>query len=277
MLAVFILSFVYCVGDFCEEIPTFFAAGNNLRSEKDGFCYIVHAGGILWGRDNSDVYRGYKGSNSHDGLIQCAKAAELSEGEYFVELDFCFTADGHLVCIHNWDSEYIAEIKNGRAMTVDEFLASRIYGKYEPLTLDALAEFLRTNDELTVVTDFKEDFERSVEHLRSAAGDLASRFVVQIYRPEQYDTALEAGFSRIAYTLYTLDEEKTLDTGAHNKFAANNRLEWIAVDKDLCENGKFVAEMLEIGVPIYVHTVNEHVENYKRMGFDGVYTDNVRK
>ena len=47
MLAVFILSFVYCVGDFCEEIPTFFAAGNNLRSEKDGFCYIVHAGGIF--------------------------------------------------------------------------------------------------------------------------------------------------------------------------------------------------------------------------------------
>ena len=55
--------------------------------------YIMHAGGV--------TPRGVVGSNSIQAMQNSYK-----NGQYWLELDFEWTLDGHLVCTHDWNSWY---------------------------------------------------------------------------------------------------------------------------------------------------------------------------
>ncbi|MBQ4354868.1 MAG: hypothetical protein IJC71_08250 [Clostridia bacterium] len=231
---------------------------------------VVHAGGALWGRDASGVYRQYIGANALEGLRLCADS-----GADAVELDFSFTADGELVAIHDWSDYYIAGVGEGVPLTREQFEEARIFGCFTPLTLEDAAAFFREHEEMMLVTDIKENFSEAAGRIAAACGDFLDRVVMQIYAEEQYEIAASLGFSRVAYTLYALPWEKKLDTAAHLAFAGTHPLLWIACDASLCENGIFLDAMLASGVPLYVHTVNERkmCEKLLDSGICGVYTD----
>lgn len=227
---------------------------------------------MLWERDMSGVYRQFSGANALEGLVRCADA-----GAAAVELDFSFTADGALVCLHHWSEMYIPGAGYGVPMSLAEFRASRIYGCFTPLTLADAAAFFREHPDMTLVTDIKERFDEAAEVIAEACADFSDRVVVQIYEESQYGIARTLGFERIAYTLYALPWEEKLDTAAHTAFAQTHDLEWIAFDVSLCDHAVFLEEMLRIGVPLYVHTVNEKetTEFLLDIGIAGVYTDTI--
>lgn len=77
------------------------------------FDKIVHAGGELWGVDSEGTFRSFFGSNSLEGLENC-----VANGYNAIELDFNFTSDGHLVCIHDWSAEYIDTIETGHSHVI---------------------------------------------------------------------------------------------------------------------------------------------------------------
>lgn len=229
---------------------------------QEDIRYIIHAAGDI---------DGMAGSNSLEALELTYDA-----GCRFVEIDFQFTADGELACIHDWYRQYTSAIQaDGTALTLAEFQACRIYDRYTPLWLDSLADYMTEHPDLYIVTDIKD---RNTEGAAKIAADypaLIDRFIVQIYDGSEYDAVREAGFSHIIYTLYRLDWNSKTDTKALTAFAQTHPLLGYTFAYELCDVDGYVAGMLGAGVPLYVHTVNgtEAQQVYFDMGISGVYTD----
>ena len=219
---------------------------------------VMHAGGAVM-IDGECV----RGSNSFEGLVRCAES-----GESAVELDFIFTSDGRLVCAHDWEGrKSIPEY--------EEFMTEVVSSRLTPLDAEAVVRFMRENEEITLVTDIKDErFEEALAALSDAAGEIKERVVVQIYSEEQLVTARACGFERVIYTLYRLTWDEKNDCERVGKFARENGLFGITFDAELCLIDGYVLKMLESGVPLYVHTVEARdAQRYYDMGISGIYTD----
>ena len=246
------------ISAFCAAVLCAAAAFAPGGAELDT---VIHAGGAVL-VDGETVI----GSNSLEALSHSVQI-----GARAVELDFCFTADGELVCVHDWDGY-------SRVPTREEFMCDGMHPQLTPLDISAVAGFMRENEGFYLVTDIKEDdFERALDAVLSAAGDLRERIIVQIYSEAQYGAVRERGFDHVVYTLYRLSWEEKTDTARIAEFAAGHRLEWIAFSDQLCSLPGYVANMQMVGVPLFIHTVGEgDRELYREMGISGIYTDESR-
>ena len=235
---------------------------------REGMRHIIHAAGRLEGPDAWGNPRVYDGSNSLEGLEQCAAA-----GASVIELDFNFTADGQLACIHDWYTEYADEIENGVPLTLEEFLGVKIYGNFTPLWIGSLADWLREHENVWIVTDIKDDNPAGCRAIAEFCPDLKNRFLVQIYGKEEYEAVRELGFEYVIFTLYRLDWNAKTDWRALGKYAEEHPLLGFTFSYELCDVSGYVKGMLKSGVPLYLHTVNEGEEAYFAEGISGVYTD----
>ncbi len=233
---------------------------------------IVHAAGRLEGDDIGGGRRTFDGSNSREGLEQCAAA-----GERVIELDFNFTSDGKLACIHDWYHEYADEIENYVPLSLEEFLSTRIYRNFTPIWLGDVVDFLREHPDTYIVTDIKDDNLAGVKAIAEYCPDLKDRFLIQIYQAEEYDGVRELGFSHVIYTLYRLDWNGKTDWRSLGAFAESHPLLAFTFSYELCTVDGYVEGMLSTGVPLCIHTVNGKPEQqiYYDMGITGIYTDDV--
>lgn len=252
------------------------------RGDIPVFDEIIHAAGQLWGVDSEGTYRAFNGSNSREGLIKCAE--ETKNGDKIAaELDFSFTSDDRLVCIHDWSAEYIDTINTGTPLSYDEFMSSEIFWNYTPLDAEGVVSIMNDYPGLYIVTDIKERFTDALGALSDAirltfpekADEIKSRVVVQIYSEDDYSEARERGFTNIIYTLYRLSWSEKTDTKALAEFARSHPLIGYTFSYELCSVDGFTDGMKKAGAPLYVHTVNDAAEweKYRAMGIDGVYTD----
>lgn len=226
--------------------------------------YIIHAAGEI---------DGTSGSNSMEGLQNAYDA-----GNRYIELDFNFTADGHMACIHDWYVEYTSEIpENGHALTLAEFRAAQIYDRLTPLDLDTLAGFMMEHEDLYIITDIKDDNIAGLSYIAAAYPELVERFIPQIYKGDEYDPVRDLGYAYVIYTLYRLDWNSKTDTEALCAYAAGHPLLAFTFSYELCAVEGYVDGMLASGLPLYIHTVNEPAEMalYRAMGITGFYTDKV--
>ena len=223
--------------------------------------FITHGAGTI---------DGLAGSNSREAL-----EAAYAAGCRFVELDFNFTADGDLACIHDWVSQYSSGITDCVPLTADRFRECRIYDAYTPMLLSDVASYLAAYTDLYIITDIKDDNLAGLAHIAAAYPNLRSRFIVQIYSEDEYDAAWDLGFSQIIYTLYRLDWAEKTDTNHLREFTKEHLLFAYTFAAQLCHLDGYVEEMLTCGVPLFVHTVNgdEEQERYFAMGISGIYTD----
>ena len=235
------------------------------RMAEDG-C-IIHAGGFLSLSDGTTVSY----TNSLEALENCVRS-----GKQFCEMDLQETSDGMLICGHGDESELVFGTGLPTTATGAEFLNSRIFGEFTPLSADGLADFMRAHPDLVVITDVKTDNLRVCRRLAESFPDLRSRFIVQIQLPEEYETLRNLGFPYITYPIFkTPDEQRgVLQLAA---FARNHEL--LAL---ILPNGYYapdfkllLAEKL-IGTPIILHTLNDEwaISYYlrNRMAL-AVYTD----
>jgi len=266
------LFFVSCSVSCGQKYPDYTDPGEAAYI-RSGMEYVIHAGGTLAGIDESFVARTYDGSNSAEGVAQCIDA-----GCEVIELDFSFTADGELACIHNWHKEYSADIENDVPMMLADFLETEIYANFTPLWLGDLAEILRENDGVYIVADIKDDLIPALEKIAGTCPDLRNRFVVQIYAQDQYDAVRDLGFEYVIFTLYRLDWAGKTDWRALGEFARKHPLIGFTFSYELCAVEGYVDGMAKSGVPLYIHTINgdEEQRKYFDMGIDGIYTDDVK-
>lgn len=246
------------------------AEADAIRSDMK---YIIHAAGTLTGLERDGSQRTFDGSNSVEGLKQCEEA-----GCRFVELDFSFTSDGELVCLHDWYSYYSDSITDGEPLTLDEFKKAEIFWNFMPASLDDVIDFLKTNPDTYIITDVKDDNIAGISKIGERCPDMKNRFIVQIYAEDEYAKIRELGFEYIIYTLYRLDWNAKTDYKSLSGFAESHPLIGFTFSYELCDVDGFVDGMLKSGVPLYIHTVNDETEQQKYfdMGISAIYTDNLQ-
>lgn len=220
-----------------------FITANCIASENDfNPQRIAHAGGGI----NGETY-----TNSYEALDLNKK-----KGFLYFEIDFSFTRDDKLVCIHDWNRsfEQAFGFKTIERPTLTEFiLLAKNKSKYELCTLDGLAKWMLNNPETTLVTDIKENNIKALNMLLEAIPEASTRVIPQIYKPWDYRTVRNMGYKSIIWTLYKYSGSK------------NSVLEWaeqfdgsfaITMPKERAES-KLPYMLTTRQIPSYVHTIND--------------------
>ena len=128
---------------------------------------VAHAGGDLKGR----AY-----TNSYEALEE-----SYSEGFRYFEIDFNFTADNQLVCIHDWDVTWpsMFDGDSTRTPTLQEFIArSEKLSGVTPCTLDGLSLWMLSHPDAVLITDVK-----GIELVHAAIPDSTQRVIPQSMGP----------------------------------------------------------------------------------------------
>ncbi len=225
---------------------------------------VAHAGGALDDRP---------ATNSMDALDMSIK-----KGFRYFELDFKFTSDGHLVCIHDWDSAF--ENTFGFRLigipTLKEFknLINR-NPMFNNCTLDSLVPWLADNPTAVLITDVKEnDNVLALEILARRVPNFSKRIIPQIYTPVNYDKVKNIGYKQIIWTLYRYEKDMESILGSIDSFkgpfAITMPKRWARTELPLLLARKHI--------PTYVHTVNNPKEANVFLNSYGVtelYTDYI--
>ena len=222
-----------------------------LRRQLAEDGHIIHAGGYLSASDGTELSY----TNSLEALENL-----YQNGNRFCEIDMQETSDGILICGHGDENELVFGTGLPSTAAGADFLNSRIYGEFTPLSADDLAAFMRSHPDLYVMTDVKTDNLRVCRRLAEEFPGLRSRFIVQIQLPEEYEELKTMGFPYIAYPIFkTPDAQRGLLELAI--FARHHEL--LAL---ILPNGYYspdsklaLAERL-IGTPFVLHTLNDSWE-----------------
>lgn len=225
---------------------------------------IYHAGGEVDGESYT---------NSREAIEQT-----LSRGDMILEMDFLFTSDGHLVCLHEWNNFYGMT----QPCTLEKFQSLKIFGRFTTITAAEFIGYMREYPDLYLVVDTKEKDPVSVvaELLRLCDydADVARRFVIQLY---------DAGVKAEMCGLYAFKDDNFLFTAyifgpsRVSEIMTLCREEGITVitapygawDKAT------VARFTENGFLVFEHTLNytTMTDNALRRGVYGFYTDSLRE
>ena len=258
VLAFFLLFFsISC------QIPAAFAQQQQPANLVNSFTAhrIAHAGG---GIDKN------KYTNSIDAL-----ESNLKKGFQYFEIDFSFTKDRQLVCIHDWTHSFQRSFgfTTPEKITLEEFnYLVQNKSEFQKCTAYTLAEWMRANPAATIITDVKEDNIEALKLLLKTLPDAESRVIPQIYNPVNFKYVKELGFNKIIWTLYryTGNNDEILDWV--NTFPAPFA---VTMPRSRAESS-LPEDLKKRKIPTYVHTVNtaQGAEYYIRMaGFSEIYTD----
>lgn len=234
---------------------------SNALGEQGIIKRIAHAGGGLL---NRDTY-----TNSLEALNY-----NLVRGFEFFEIDFSWTADGKLVCIHDWNHSFtkLFGYKIELPPTIEEFSKiNKKFKQYTILTLVELKQWMDENKNIKIITDIKSNNIAALRIISKEIEDFETRIIPQIYQPNEYMDAKNLGYENIIWTLYKFSGDNSL------VFSLVNNMQLFAVTMPTRRaNAKLGIELQKKGIPTYVHTINS-MEEFKmyqnNLGITEVYTD----
>lgn len=230
---------------------------DNLKNNIKNHHLIAHAGGIV----GKSTY-----TNSKDAMD-----LSYNNGIRLMEIDFEWTTDNKLVCIHSWN-ELVEELFNVpiRQYSYEEFNKLEMINGWQQLTPDILAKWLEDHSDAYLVTDIKRKSVDALKILSDSYPHLIERIIPQIYNFDQYDKVLDLGYKNIILTLYMTNntDKEIID------FAREHKLFAITMPKKQAETS-LPKKLNELGIYIYTHTMNddELIEDYIGNGVSGFYTD----
>jgi glycerophosphoryl diester phosphodiesterase len=222
---------------------------------------VAHAGGGI----NGETY-----TNSLEALDH-----NIKKGFSYFELDFSFTKDRRLVCIHDWQPNF--ERAFGflpeRMPTLEDFEALvENKSKFELCTVSTLATWMKKNPSAMIVTDIKQDNLEGLRILANKISEFKSKIIPQIYDPQNFQAVKMMGYKQIIWTLFFYDgsNDDVLDwiDRFEGPFA-------ITMPKDRATSD-LPKRLAEKHIPTYVHTINSEAEMnkfVKEFGVTEIYTD----
>jgi len=244
----------------CESHEITDVVYKEVRQESDIEYekYIAHAGGSIEGVSYTN----------------CKEAINSSynKGYRFIELDFISTADGNFILLHGWKDGSVKKLFNEKSKiySLEEFKDFKMINGWTQLSLFDLIEWLRVKKDVFIVTDAKDDNIRLLKLIKEKYGDVQHQIIPQIYYMEEYSTVSELGYENIILTLYRTNytDRKIVN------FSMENHLFAITMPKEKAGED-LVKTLNQIGVCVYIHTVNNEieVEKYEKSGVYGFYTD----
>jgi glycerophosphoryl diester phosphodiesterase len=226
---------------------------------------VAHAGG---------GYRGLTYTNSIEALGENAGTFT------FFEIDFEWTKDEQLVCLHDWGETFtrLFGFEIDEPLQLETFRELKTVFGIAPLTVASLKEFLRDNPSARIITDIKSNNIRALRELAEQLPDYSSRIIPQIYQPEEFIKAVEIGYKDIIWTLYRYpykyDPFEIVSQIQQWEEEYDRKPFGIVMPVPVAEKG--VAKIVvEAGIPVYGHTINTCAD-YRRLlqlGVSSVYTD----
>lgn len=230
---------------------------NNFRPLR-----IAHAGGAVEGATYT---------NSFDAL-----ELNILKGFKYFELDFNFTSDGQLVCIHDWETNFERAFgfKAAGVPTLKEFERLVKRSKFDNCTLDRLVPWLAAHPAAIIVTDVKGDNLSALRVIADKVPGFGKKVIPQIYLPQNYDVVKAMGYEQVIWTLYRSgapgkDVLKRVRT-FKGSFAIT-----MPVNRAITTLPKELALM---DIPTYVHTINKKEDAaalMNRFGVTEIYTDRL--
>ena len=217
----------------------------------------------------------HAGGGIHGGSYSNAREAfdlSYANGHRYFEADFCWTSDGRLVLVHDWEDSFREWFLDaGEQPSLEEFKALRMREGLTQMTLSDLYVWMLEHDDAYLVTDVKE---RNLDALRLIAKTsqaLKERFIPQVYRLGQFFQARDLGFRDVILTLYRIEEtpESVFD------FATEQNLFAVTMPPQRALGNSYAERLTKRGVFVYVHTINslDKWDELQRQGVTGIYTD----
>ncbi len=223
---------------------------------------VAHAGGQI---------DGISYTNSREAL-----ESNYKRGARYFELDFCGTADGQLVAFHDGLEADLGLDRTVQKVTKTEIQKRKLHGKYAVLDLQDVYDFLIQHPDSVLITDTKvptfQGLHYIAETVKRRDPGLLKRIIPQFYHPEELDELKKLkAFDRYIFTLY---RTRLSEADVFSFVDANREVQAVTVPKPHFSE-PLARELAKIGVPLFVHTVNdpEEIARLRCKGAAGVYTD----
>ena len=235
---------------------------------------VAHAMGGIHGQAYTNTYEAF--------------VANYEKGLRIFEVDLLLSKDDDLIARHEWGESFtklmgqqdeLEPDHQGAVLTSAEFKAAKIMGQYEPLTWDEILDLMEFYPDVYIITDTKQIKPEEIDQIFGAIVDsakakdpaLLERIVPQIYNQPMWEQLQGIHpFESIIFTLYTVhDTDKEV-----LQFVEDKGISAVTMSETRA-NKVLIASLNKIGVPSYVHTINDPkiMNKFKRMGAYGFYTD----
>ena len=221
---------------------------------------IAHAGGGINGQNYS---------NSLEALD-----LNYSKGFRTFEIDFSWTSDDQLVCLHDWDKRFTKAFgyKTKDPLSYAEFinLLDNTDG-YHPCTLDSLAAWIKKHKDVKIITDAKYHNLKAIKLILKSYPNLIDNLIPQFYQPSEYQLLKDTGFNQLIWILYQYQ-------GSYESVVEHsNEMELFAISMRASQaKKKFTKELRNNGHKVFVYTVNKAKQVEKlvtKFKVSGIYTD----
>lgn len=195
-------------------------------------------------------------------------------GYELFEIDFSWTKDNRLVCLHDWNIIFKRVFPRSpvvKQLTLKEYIDFRKYSDFTPMTLDQLIEWLALHPSAKVITDVKAKNIEALKLISTKVKDFSERFIPQIYKPEEYKIVKNIGYKNIIWTLYRYrgsNDDAIKEVKSMNLFA-------VTMTPGRARK-KLALKLKDMKIPSYVHTINS-LKTVRQLSIDygvtEVYTD----
>jgi len=240
-----------------------FSASAEVGDSRFQPLRIAHAGGGLARMTYTNSYQ--------------ALNFNLERGFIYFEIDFTFTSDDRLVCLHDWGANFRRTFgfETKRMLSLEEFenLVEE-NTKFTNCTLDGLAVWMENNPAAHIVTDVRGDNLKALKRMHDVLPNWQNRVIPQIYNPKNFAAVRDMDFQQIIWTLYQyrgngFDVIQWVEKW-EAAVAVTMPKEWAASALPRALHAR--------GIPTYVHTVNKREEMEKfvtKFGVTEIYTDHL--
>lgn len=220
---------------------------------------VIHASGGI---------DGLSYTNSQESFLNT-----IQNGGKVVEIDFDFTSDGYLVCYHLFGD---INANMPEEFTLEEFLNTKIQGKYTPMRAEDVISIMEEHPEVMVSIDTKnEDISKVVKYIVDSCKneEVLNRFIVQCFYPGDKTKVKE---------IYSFPEDNYLFAAYKDTKNPYKVMETCYKEKFnvvVVKNGIWSNETLDLfaakNIYVYVYTVNrtDIADNTINNGVYGIYTD----
>ena len=222
---------------------------------------IAHAGGGI----NSDTY-----TNSYEALNH-----GIESGFSYFEIDFVYTKDNQLVCLHDWEKSFYKNygyIPSERLIFKEFLTLSKTVGKYTNCTLQGLSKWMTAHPNSVLISDVKGNNISALKDIFNVIPDAAQRVIPQIYNPKNFSVVKKIGFDSVIWTLYRY---KGSDQSVIYWLSQFDGKVAVTMPKYRAQKG-LGHELKKLNITSYVHTINSETEMelYKsKYNITEIYTD----
>ena len=231
-----------------------------MRGTGIPHALVAHAGGAIGG---------WSLTNSRQALDR-----SWGLGFRLFEVDFSWTRDGELVLLHDWGPtlKTLYGVAEG-PRTLAEFHALRMVAGLGSLDIAGLESWAGDHPGARIITDVKGPNVEALGVVATRHRSLARHLVPQIYGLQEYEPVRALGYRSIILTLYLSDATDDEVVA----FAERHELLGVTMWPARARAGHFPERLAAVGVPVYVHTINEwdRAESLFSLGVHGIYTDTL--